>query len=129
MVVPVIVFIATVLSALAPPALAQDQKGADTQAGQLIFNNACRTCHSMKEGDSRLGPHLHGIIGRKAGAVADFQYSEAMKRGDVVWDEATLDRFIANPEAVAPGNRMKPFGGMASTEERSKLIAYLKSAG
>jgi cytochrome c len=105
---------AVLLTVLAASTIAPDLKAADPEAGQLVFNNACRTCHSMKDGDNRLGPNLHGIIGRKAGALPSFQYSDAMKRGDIVWDETTLDRFIADPEAVVPGNRMKPFGGMAS---------------
>jgi cytochrome c len=83
----------------------------------------------MKDGDNRLGPHLHGIVGRKAGSVANFAYSDSMKQAGLVWDEATLDRFLAEPDAVVRDNKMKPFGGMPSAEERAKLIAYLKSAG
>ncbi len=119
---------AALLAALAVPALAQ-QAGSGAEAGQLVFNNACRTCHSMKDGDNRLGPHLHGIIGRKAGSVANFAYSDSMKQAGLAWDEATLDRFLAEPDAVVRDNKMKPFGGMPSAEERAKLLAYLKSAG
>lgn len=96
--------------------------------GQLLFNNACRTCHTVKEGDNRLGPSLHKIIGRKAGALPDYGYSSAMKQGDVTWDEATLDRFIANPDAVVPGNAMKPYAGISSAEDRKKLIAFLQKS-
>jgi cytochrome c2 len=60
--------------------------GADAASGQLIFNNACRTCHTTKEGDNRLGPNLHDIIGRKAGSLPNFGYSSAMKGADFVWD-------------------------------------------
>ena len=60
--------------------------GADAGSGQLIFNNACRTCHTTKEGDNRLGPNLHNIIGRKAGSLPNFGYSSAMKGADFVWD-------------------------------------------
>ena len=122
-------FVAAILIFLGVPALAQEPKGADAQSGQLAFNNACRTCHSMNEGDNRLGPNLHGIIGRKAGSVPGFAYSDAMKHADLVWDPSTLDRFIANPDAVVPSNNMKPFGGIASAEERAKVIAYLKTGG
>ena len=93
---------------------------------QLVFNNVCRTCHTLKEGDNRLGPNLHNIIGRKAGSVPDYGYSSAMKDADLTWDRATLDRFIANPDQVVPGNRMKPYGGLTSAEERAKIIAYLE---
>jgi cytochrome c len=86
------------------------RKGADTESGQLTFNNACRTCHTTKEGDNRLGPNLHNIIGRKAGSQSNYGYSSAMKGADFVWDKEKLDRFIANPDEVVPGNNMKPYG-------------------
>ena len=108
---------------LSCPALAQDPG-----PGQILFNNACRTCHTLKQGDNRLGPNLHKIIGRRAGALPDYNYSSAMKGADLVWDDGTLDRFIANPEAVVPGHNMKPYGGLASAEDRTKLIAFLKAA-
>jgi cytochrome c len=109
---------------LCTPALAQD-----TDAGQIAFNNACRTCHTVREGDNRLGPSLYGVIGRKAGSLPRYNnYSESMKKADIVWDKNTLDRFIAKPDAVVPGNNMKPYGGIASAEERGKIVAYLESA-
>jgi cytochrome c len=95
--------------------------------GQLTFNNVCRTCHTLKEGDNRLGPSLHKIIGRKAGSLPNYSYSNAMKGADLVWDRATLDRFISNPEQVVPGNNMKPYSGLASAEERAKIIAFLEA--
>lgn len=94
--------------------------------GQTLFNNACRTCHTTKEGDNRLGPNLAGITGRKAGAVADYANSESMKNSGITWDEATLDKFIENPDAVVPGNNMKPYTGMSSAEDRKTIIAFLK---
>jgi cytochrome c len=114
-------------AALAAPgaaALGQEQTIADK--GQLLFNNACRTCHTLKQGDNRLGPHLNRIIGRKMGALPDYGYSSAMKSGDLVWDRSTLDRFIADPDRVVPGNTMKPFGGVASAEDRASIITYLE---
>jgi cytochrome c len=95
--------------------------------GQLMFNNACRTCHSVREGENRLGPHMRGIIGRKAGSLPDYSYSSAMKGADFVWDEGNLDRFIAKPDETVPGNTMKPYGGLPSADSRAKLIAYLKT--
>ena len=95
--------------------------------GQLMFNNACRTCHSVREGDNRLGPHMRGIIGRKAGSLPDYSYSSAMRGADFVWDEKNLERFIANPDETVPGNTMKPYGGLPSAESRAKLIAFLKT--
>ena len=100
---------------------------ADLTSGQLLFNNACRTCHSTREGDNRLGPHLRGIIGRKAGSLPNYSYSSAMKGANFVWDEKNLERFIANPDETVPGNNMKPYGGLASAESRVELIAFLKT--
>jgi cytochrome c len=79
----------------------------DVASGQLVFNNACRTCHTTKEGDNRLGPNLYKIVGRKAGSLQNYGYSSAMKGADFIWDEEKLDRFIANPEQTVPGNNMK----------------------
>ena len=100
---------------------------ADVAAGQLVFNNACRTCHTPREGDNRLGPHLHKIVGRKAGSLPNYGYSSAMKSADFVWDEAKLNRFIANPDEIVPGNNMKPYGGLASADDGAKILAFLRS--
>jgi cytochrome c len=96
-------------------------------AGKLVFNNACRTCHTTREGDNRLGPHLYKIVGRKAGSLPNYGYSSAMKNADFVWDEAKLNRFIANPDEIVPGNNMKPYGGLASADDRAKILAFLRS--
>ena len=103
------------------------RNGTGPEAGQLTFNNACRTCHTTKEGDNRLGRNLHEIIGRKAGSLSSYGYSSAMKGADFVWDKDKLDRFIANPDEVVPGNNMKPYGGLTSAEDRAKVIAFLES--
>ena len=109
----------------APSALPQASQGTEDVSGQQAFNNACRTCHIVKEGDNRLGPNLHKIVGRKAGSLADYGFSSAMKEAGFVWDEEKLDRFMANPDEVVPGNGMKPYGGLASSDERKKIIAFL----
>lgn len=97
------------------------------EAGEVAFNNNCRTCHSFKEGDNRLGPTLHGIVGRKAGSTAGFQFSPAMKDSGITWDAATLDKFITNPNQVVSGNKMQPFGGIADASERTKIVEYLQT--
>jgi cytochrome c len=101
---------------------------AEPAAEQVAFNNACRTCHVMREGDNRLGPNLHKLIGRKAGSLPDYGYSSAMKEADFVWDEAKLERFIASPDEVVPGNKMKPYSGLANKEDREKIVAFLAKA-
>jgi cytochrome c len=119
------------LIAAAQWALAQGPAGNSSVAddGELAFNNACRTCHTLREGDNRLGPNLHKVVGRKAGSAPGYGYSSAMADAGMVWDKGTLDRFIANPDEVVPGHNMKPYGGIASAEERAKIVAYLEASG
>lgn len=111
------------LSSSSPPAQDVPSKGAQQQ----LFNNACRTCHSIKQGDNRLGPKLYQIIGRKAGSLPDYNYSPGMKNAEFIWDEAKLARFIADPDEVVPGNKMLPYGGLASAEDRRKIVVFLSS--
>ncbi len=111
------------------PAAAQSQenKSKQSEAGELLFNNACRTCHAVKVGDHRLGPSLAAIVGRKAASQSGYTYSPSLKNSGLTWDEKTLDAFIANPDAVAPGNNMKPYTGMTNAEDRAKIVTYLRS--
>ncbi len=119
------VFLLSALSGMACMLAAPSALPQEASSGQQAFNNACRTCHVVKEGDNRLGPNLHRIVGRKAGSLPDYAFSGAMKEAGFVWDEEKLDRFMANPDEVVPGNSMKPYGGLASSEERKKIIGYL----
>jgi cytochrome c len=112
--------------ASAPASLAQQP--ASNDAAQQAFNNSCRTCHSVKEGDNRLGPNLSKIVGRKAGSLPGYNYSSAMKDADFVWDQDKLARFIVKPEEVVSGNKMQPYGGVSS-DDAAKVVAYLQSAG
>jgi cytochrome c len=109
-----IAYMLTSLSAL-PQASQQTRR---TRQGSRHFNNACRTCHMVKDGGNRLGLHLHKVIGRQAGSLPDYSYSSAMKEADFAWDKQKLERFIANPDEVVPGNRMKPYTGLASSDDR-----------
>jgi cytochrome c len=97
------------------------------EEGKAAFNNSCRTCHSWKEGDNRLGPNLHGIVGRKAGSVQGFNYSSAVKSSGVTWDAASIDKFITNPDGFIPNNNMKPFTGVSDAATRKKIIDFLAS--
>jgi len=98
----------------------------DAARGEGRFQD-CAACHSLEAGANKVGPSLHGILGRKAGELADFRYSPAMKRSGIEWTPATLDKFIADPQTMVPANRM-PYAGMASTDDRADLIAYLSKA-
>jgi cytochrome c len=109
----------------APWSLAQQP--ANDDPGQQAFNNSCRTCHSVKEGDNRLGPNLNKIVGRKAGSLPDYNYSSSMKEAGFVWDQDKLTRFMVQPDEVVSGNKMQPYGGI-SAEEAGKIVAYLQAA-
>lgn len=108
-----------------PSSLAQQP--ASGEAAQQAFNNSCRTCHSVKEGDNRLGPNLNKIVGRKAGALPNYNYSSSMKEAGFVWDQDKLTRFLVKPDEVVSGNKMQPYGGI-SPNEAAKVVAYLQSA-
>lgn len=98
---------------------------ADTLLGKRLFLR-CTACHTMSsKAPGKVGPHLQGIVGRKAGSVAGFGYSPAMKGSSIVWNEATLDKWLQRPQAVVPGTTMA-FAGLSKPEDRQALIAYLK---
>jgi cytochrome c len=103
------------------------QQPVNDEAAQQAFNNSCRTCHSVKEGDNRLGPNLNKIVGRKAGGLPNYNYSSAMKDAGFVWDQDKLTRFLVKPDEVVSGNKMQPYGGI-SAEEAAKVVAYLRAA-
>ena len=73
------------------------------------------------------GPSLHGVFSRKAGELTDFRYSPAMKRSGVSWTPEALDKYLADPQAFIPANRM-PYAGMSNAADRADLIAYLQKA-
>lgn len=113
-----------VVSVATLPSLAQFT---EEEEGELAFNSACGTCHTLRPGDNRLGPHLNNVIGRKAGSLPDYAgYSSSMKQSGIVWDEKTLDQFAANPEAVVGNNNMKPFAGVPDDEQRATIIEFIQ---
>jgi cytochrome c len=87
--------------------------------------NQCEVCHSG-DGVNGTGPTLKGIIGRQSGAVAGFRYSRAMRNAAITWDEKSLDRYLADPQELVPGNVM-PFSGISDPAQRAEIIAYLKT--
>lgn len=91
-------------------------------AGEAVYAR-CLACHALAY--DRTGPRHCGLFGRRAGSVPGFDYSPAMKRSGIVWNEKTLDRFIANPGLTVPGTSMG-YAGVKDKKERADLIAYLK---
>jgi cytochrome c len=99
----------------------------DPARGEKVFA-ACAACHSLEPGRHMTGPSLSGVWGRKAGTLSTFsRYSDALKRSDLVWNEASMDKWVENPTAFIPGSQM-PFAGIDKPELRRDLIAYLKRA-
>lgn len=98
--------------------------GGDVARGEARFQD-CAACHKLEAGANNVGPSLHDIFTRKAGTLEDFRYSPAMKRSGIVWTPEALDKFIADPQAMVPANRM-PYAGMANSSDRADLIAYLQ---
>ena len=101
-------------------------RGADVEKGKAVFEQ-CAACHSLDGTGDYDGPTLKGVVGRKAGSLEDYRYSAAMKRSAVVWDAATLDQYVADPQAFIPGNRMA-FAGINDKPQRDDLIAFLAVA-
>ena len=98
----------------------------DVQRGAKVFQ-ACAACHSLEPGRHLTGPSLAGLWGRKAGTEPAFhRYSDALERSGIVWGEATLDKWLANPEATVPGNLML-FQGMREVQPRADLVAFLRA--
>jgi cytochrome c len=105
---------------LAPSAMAQD-----ADAGQKVFNQ-CRACHQIGPNARNLvGPKLNGVIGRKAGSVEGYNYSDANKKSGITWDEATFSEYIKNPRAKIPGTKMI-YAGLKDEKRIQNLLAYLK---
>ena len=98
----------------------------EAQDGEGLFKKICMVCHTVEAGKSKLGPSLFAVVGRKAGTEAGFNYSEAMKNSGLSWDEETLDKYIADPKAVVPGNKMA-YAGVKKPDDRKAIIAYLKT--
>lgn len=112
------------LAAGVAPAASRDATPGDPNAGEAIYAR-CLACHAL--GYDRTGPRHCGLFGRRAGSVRGFAYSDAMKRSKIVWNEKTLDRFLASPLTAVPGTAMG-YAGVTDTKERVDLIAYLRQA-
>jgi cytochrome c len=99
----------------------------DATRGARVFQ-ACAACHSLQPGRHMTGPSLAGLWERKAAAAPGFQrYSDGLKRSGIVWGEASLDKWLADPAAMVPGNYMQ-FRGMEKPEARGDLIEFLRVA-
>ena len=101
---------------------------ADPAAGERVFRK-CLACHAVGEGaQHKVGPILNGLIGRHAGGYPGYSYTDANKNSKLVWDEATLARYLKNPKAAIPGTKME-FAGLPREHEIADVIVYLKQFG
>ena len=94
---------------------------ADAARGKTLYESRCIGCHSVD--DNRVGPAHRGVVGRKAGSVKDYDYSPALKTSKVVWDVASLQKWLTNPEALIPGQRMGY--SVDEAKDRVDLAEYL----
>ncbi len=98
----------------------------DAKKGEKVFKK-CKACHTVDAGGkNKVGPNLHGIVGRKSALVEGFKYSKAMKAADVTWDAATLDGFLKKPKKFMKGTKMS-FAGLKKEKQRVDVIAYLET--
>ena len=118
--------IASLLVAGALALAGQSALAQDAAKGEKVYKK-CKACHALEAGKKKVGPSLAGIFGRTAGTVEGFKYSKAMAESGIVWDDKTMDEFLAKPKTVVPKTRMA-FPGLKKEADRANLIAYLKEA-
>jgi cytochrome c len=110
--------LAALMSAQAAYAAGDFKRGADVHEAQ------CAECHSLKEGKNKKGPSLFGVIGRKAGTLADVAYTDEMKASGVTWSAEKLREYLAGPKAMIPGTKMK-YKSKMTPQETEDLLAFL----
>ena len=122
------VVLSAVLGASALLALSGAAYAQDAAAGEQVFKK-CKVCHQIGEGAKNMvGPVLNGVVGRKAGTIEGYSYSDANKNSGLTWDEATLKVYLKNPREKVPGTKMS-FAGLTSDKDIDNVIAYLKQFG
>lgn len=100
----------------------------DTSAGRKVFKKSCRNCHRVRAGKhNSFGPNLHGVVGRPAGAVEQFDYSDALAATGYIWTPGRIDTWLTGPRQMVPGTAMKYI--LKKPADRANLIAYLVAAG
>ena len=117
--------LALALGALFLVALASGDTKADAVAGRVVFEKRCTGCHALDR--DKEGPRLAGVVGRKAGSVPSFHYSDAVKKAAVVWNEAALDKWLTDPDKMIPDSDMAFH--LDKPDERAAIIVFLKETG
>ena len=125
-------FAAAVLALTAGATVVADTDPVNAQvaaapSGETVFKQRCAACHTATTGaPNRVGPNLAGVVGRKAGAVAGFNYSPALRKSNLVWNKANLDRYLTAPQKMVPGTRMSV--SLPDARQRTALVTYLEKA-
>ena len=106
--------------------MANTASAQDAAEGERLFKRLCTVCHIAEKDSTKrgVGPNLWGIVGRKAGTIEGFRYSEANRNSGIVWSAETLDPYLESPRKEIPGTSMA-FAGIRKPEERKAMIAYL----
>lgn len=96
--------------------------------GERLFNQQCKACHTLeKDGPRTMGPNLHRLMGRKAGATEGYSSSDAMKNSGIMWDDTTLVEYLKDPKGRVPGTKMV-YAGLKQAAQQADMIAFLKKA-
>ena len=114
--------LAAVWASASPPV-----RAGDADAGKDVFKSECAECHSVAQGRNKKGPSLFGIVGRKAGSVADYDYSDALKQSSWTWTSEQLHTYLSQPAKKAnPGTKMK-YDGLDNAKDLDNLVSYLET--
>lgn len=117
-----------ILSTLMLAALAAAPARADSAAQGKAMFAICAACHSLDPGVNKIGPSLHGIIGRKAGSEPGYSYSSAMKNAGFTWTPDKLAAYLDDPQKVVPGDKM-PYAGTHNMDMAKSIVDYLEEVG
>lgn len=116
-------FVAAAFTALAAAPAAAQMPAGNAAAGEKVFAQ-CKTCHVTDKGVNRVGPSLHGVVGRKSGSVPGFKYSAANQKSGVTWTAPVLFQYLEAPMKFMPGTKMA-FAGLKKPQDRADVIAFL----
>lgn len=111
---------------LAAAAGGQAALAADADAGAKVYREKCKACHYIDREKHKAGPHLVGIFGRRAGAIDGYGFTKAMRDSGVVWDDSSVEAYLAAPDEFIRGGNKSAFLGLKDPEDRADVIAYMR---
>ena len=117
-----------ILLSAATPRIASAATAGDAEAGGDVYDSECAECHSLHAGKNKKGPSLAAVVGRRAGTVPGYKYSDAMAHSAIVWTPEKIQAYLAAPKTVVPGGKMKYDSGDLEAQDIADLLAFLKTA-